>query len=169
MVYDVNIHKYTLKSVYFPRHDDGIGLFMSYMCDTNNKYGNCCDALFQSTSQPAIYDFSILKGTSFDLDIIYKDSSKNPVNLTGFKTRCGAQFNNKTFSINTKITDPCHGCIRLFMSPFETSRIFTMDYKYSTVTDYSYQLDIISPSNQVIRIMEGTICVSPSAGGVCNQ
>lgn len=135
-----------------------INMNKTYSCDTNTE------DLCQTMSQAAEYNFDIYKGSTVDFDIIYKDASKTPVNLTGYKARCIAQYNNKTFTINTDICDCIGGKIHLFMSSYETSKIFTLDYKYTNVTEYTYQLELISPSKKVYRIMEGTICVKPAAG-----
>ena len=110
------------------------------------------------------YHFDIIKGQTLDFDVIYKDASKTPVNLTGYKARCVAQYNDKTFTVNATICDYAGGKIHMGMSAFETSRIFTLDYKYTNRTEYTYQLEIISPSRNVYRIMEGTISVKPAAG-----
>lgn len=120
--------------------------------------------IIQTSSQAAEYNFCIQKGATLDFDVVYKDASKRPVNLTGYKAKCIAQCNTKTFTINAVIEEPGNGKIRMFMSPFETSRIHTMDYKYSSVTEYSYQMNLISPSNIVYRVLQGTISVSPAAG-----
>lgn len=149
--------KYHIETVCFPDLSNGVGVFMSCSCNDDCSF-------VHTMSQAAEYNFNIQKGATLDFNVVYKDSSKRPVNLTGFKAKCIAQYNTKTFTINASIEDPCHGCIRLYMSPYETSRIFTLDYKYSSVTEYTYQLNLISPSNISYRILNGVICVSPSAG-----
>ena len=132
---------------------------------TNNT--SCTDTqyLCQNTCQPAEYNFTILKGNTLDFDVVYKDASKLPVNLTGYSAKCVAQYNDKIFTINCNICDYTNGKIHLYMSPYETSKIFTLDYRYTNTTEYTYQLDLISPSKHIYRILEGTICVVPSAGG----
>lgn len=127
----------------------------------------CCGSenVFQCYSKPAEYNFVILKGSTLDFDIVYKDASKTPVNLTGYKARCIAQYDNKTFTITSTICDAESGKIHMYMSAYETSNIFTIDYKYTNKTEYTYQLELISPSKTVYRILEGIICVVPSAGG----
>ena len=120
--------------------------------------------LCHTSNQAAEYNFELYKGESLDFDVVYKDASKMPVNLLGYKARCVAQYNDKTFTINATICDALNGMIHLDMSSYETSRIFTLDYKYTNVTEYTYQLELISPSKFVYRIMEGTITVKPQAG-----
>jgi hypothetical protein len=134
----------------------------------NNSCGCGADSyitdLSHGVNEAAEYNFTILKGTTLDFDVVYKDASKRPVNLTGYKARCIAQYNDKTFTINATICDVRGGKIHLDMSAYETSRIYTLDYRYTNITEYTYQLELISPSKIVYRIMEGTISVSPSAG-----
>lgn len=134
---------------------------MNQPCDCNTEN---VDYLCQTMSSAAEYNFDIYKGSTLDMDVVYKDASKTPVNLTGYKARCVAQYNDKTFTINTNICDCIHGKIHLSMSSYETSKIFTLDYKYTNVTEYTYQLELISPSKKVYRIMEGVICIKPAAG-----
>lgn len=158
-------HKYTIESVGLPQNTSRIGVIrMSCNCNHGHVHHNHDYDVTQTMSQAAEYNFSIQKGATLDFDVIYKDATKRPVNLTGYTAKCVAQFNNKTFTINAIIEDPCNGCIKLCMSPYETSKIFTMDYKYANITDYTYQLNLISPANHVYRVMQGTICVSPAAG-----
>lgn len=130
-------------------------------CSCENKNTEYCE---HTTDQAAEYNFYIVKGQTLDFDIIYKDEAKKPVNLTGYKARCIAQYNDKTFTINAIICDSIGGQIHLGMSAYETSKIFTLDYKYANSTEYTYQLELISPSKIVYRIMEGVITVKPSAG-----
>lgn len=134
-------------------------------CDHNHSHhhNNTTD-LCHTSNQAAEYNFEIYKGETLDFDVEYKDASKMPVNLLGYKARCVAQYNDKTFTINATICDTGKGRIHLEMSSYETSRIFTLDYKYTNITEYTYQLELISPSKFVYRIMEGVISVKPAAG-----
>lgn len=176
-------NKYCLNGITFP-NSHSVGVVMSCNCTPSNNnmhdhvhthhdhhsyhdhhHSCCCDNEYEHTSsQAAEYNFCIQKGTTLDLDIEYKDANNNPVNLTGYTVTCIAQYKTKTFTINAKVQDACCGCINLYMSPYETSRIFTLDTKYSNYTEYSYVLNLKSPGNVVYRILNGTISVSPEAG-----
>ena len=145
-------------SAFYNYKNGVINMSQSCICGSDVEY------LEQTTSQAAEYNFEIYKGSTLDFDVVYKDASKVPVNLTGYKCRCIAQYDNKTFTINTEICDAVSGKIHLFMSSYETSNIYTLDYRYTNVTEYTYQLELISPSKKVYRIMEGKICVKPAAG-----
>lgn len=142
---------------------NGVVIMKNCSCETNHNSPHT-DYLGCSMNEAAEYHFDIIKGQTLDFDVIYKDASKTPVNLTGYKARCVAQYNDKTFTVNATICDHAGGKIHMGMSAFETSRIFTLDYRYTNRTEYTYQLEIISPSKIVYRIMEGTISVKPAAG-----
>lgn len=147
-------------ALYNKKH--GVVIMKNCSCGTNNPQH--ADNLYSTMNDAADYDFTIVKGQTLDFDVVYKDASRCPVNLTGYKARCVAQYNDKTFTINAVICDCAGGKIHMGMSSYETSRIFTLDYKYTNCTEYTYQLEIISPSKIVYRIMEGTITVKPAAG-----
>lgn len=131
------------------------------------KY-DCCrdmDVLYQDSSQAARYDFSIQKGASLDLDLEYKDCDRVPMNLTGYSARMKAGCSTgQTFTLNVSISCCREGMMKIHMSPYETSRIWTSTDEIGHVEQYSYQLDLVSPGNEVYRIMEGVIDVASSAG-----
>lgn len=51
------------------------------------------------------YDFSIEQGTSFTLSFVYKDSSGNPVNLTGWCARLVWKTSSGTETFSTETTN----------------------------------------------------------------
>lgn len=122
---------------------------------------DCNSALYQTSSTPASYNFEIRKGQSFDMDLDYKDATKHAVNLTGYTVKCFAKYNEKSFSIRANIIDAARGRINLALSSYETSRIYTLTNSYSDFTDYSYVIQLISPSKFVYTIMSGVIRVYP--------
>lgn len=154
---------------YLPRtnklYEYNNGVTMRYKYDYHKDF----DTLYQTSTQAAEYNFTIQKGTSVDFDICYKDNVKEPVNLFGYSAKCVAQeeYSGKTFTIHTKIIDHAEGMMKLYMTPYETSKIYTTSNKYSERTNYYYQLDLISPSKHVYRLMQGLIEVVPAAGCGC--
>lgn len=54
----------------------------------------------------AQYDFKIEQGSSFSLSFIYKDSSGNPVNLTGWCARLTWKTNNGIEVFSTETVNP---------------------------------------------------------------
>ncbi len=131
------------------------------------KY-DCCrdmDVLYQDSSHAARYDFSIQKGSSLDLDLEYKDCDKVPMNLTGYSARLkAANSTGHAFTATVAISCCKEGMMKIHMSPYETSKIWTASECFEDIERYSYQLDIVSPGNEVYRILEGVISVAPSAG-----
>ena len=123
-----------------------------------------CECNVPLDCDPAEYNFNINKGADLDMDIQYRSEDGTPINLNGFGVTCAAQFNNKVFTIPACITDAENGMINLKMSGYDTSKIYTLDYKYMNYTEYTYQLKIIAPNKSVYRILQGTIFVSPNAG-----
>lgn len=138
------------------------GMTMRYKYDYHRDF----DTLYQTSSQAAEYNFTIQKGASVDFDICYKDSMKDPVNLLGYSAKCVAQeeTSGKMFTINVKIINYGEGMLKMYMTPYETSKIYTTSLKYTNKTIYTYQLDLISPSKDVYRILHGQIEVIPAAG-----
>ncbi len=131
------------------------------------KY-DCCrdmDVVYHDSTNAARYDFGIQKGSSVDLDLEYKDCDKVPVNLTGYSARMKASNSTgHTFNFNVSISCCREGMLKVRMSPYETSRIWTASDKFDNIERYSYQLDLVSPGNKVYRILEGFVDVAPSAG-----
>lgn len=142
-----------LNTFSFPDKIGGKGVLMEDLCTCN-----------ESCSQPAEYNFNINKGSDLDIEIRYKNECKNPIDLTGYTARCTAQYKDKIFTITADVEEPENGYIHLKMSANDTAKIYTLDYRYMNHTEYTYQLNIISPCNTVYRILQGIICVIPGAG-----
>ena len=131
------------------------------------KY-DCCrdmDVLYQDSSTAARYDFAIQKGSTLDLDLEYKDCDRVPMNLTGYSARLkAANSTGHSFTATVVISCSREGMMKIRMSPYETSKIWTSSDNFENVELYSYQLELVSPANEVYRILEGVITVAPSAG-----
>jgi len=112
------------------------------------------------------YNFSIEQGTSFKMSLVYKDSSGNPVNLTGWcarliwKTNTNATqiFNSNNIDHNIyKFTiDNVAGKLTL-MIPSSTTNSFNFNAA-------NYDLELQSPENlysgggkYTIRLLFGTV------------
>lgn len=169
MIYRPNSCVIVTSNGYKPRtnnlYEYNLGVTMRYKYDYHKDF----DTLYQTCSQAAEYNFTIQKGASVDFDICYKDNMKEPMNLTGYSAKCVAQeeYSGRTFTINVKMLNCAEGLMKLYMTPYETSKIYTESNKYTERTNYMYQLDLISPSRDVYRIMQGMIEVVPAAGCGC--
>lgn len=106
---------------------------------------------------PAKYDFTIFKGTTFNIKFVYKDKkSKLPYDLSGF-TVSGTAFminnNDIVFDLHPIIEDAKNGKISITLTPEETSKIEISECG----TYYHYYLNLISNNDYVYRILIGNI------------
>lgn len=114
------------------------------------------------TIQPGKKDFKLLQGATFEELITWSDEA-GPVNLTGYTARMQAreEYESATafIDINTGnggITlGGAAGTIALFISATNTALI-TAEHGY-------YDLELVSPTGRVYRLLQGKICVSKEA------
>jgi hypothetical protein len=112
----------------------------------------------------AQYNFSIEQGSSFSLSFIYKDSSGNPVNLTGWCARLTWKSNNSIETFSTETINPAYRFDidepngKLILQ-FPAS--ITNDFNFSTA---KYDLELQSPDDlyngggkYTTRILYGTV------------
>jgi hypothetical protein len=105
----------------------------------------------------AIYaNLTVDQGSSFESTIDITDSENNPVNLTGYTFRGQIR---KTYASTTSVSftitsiSPTSGSINLVLSATQTSGI--------KAGRYLYDVEIISATNIVTRVIEGQIEVTP--------
>jgi hypothetical protein len=105
----------------------------------------------------AIYaNLTVDQGSSFESTIDITDSENNPVNLTGYTFRGQIR---KTYASTTSVSftitsiSPTSGSIKLVLSAEQTSGI--------KAGRYLYDVEIISSTNIVTRVIEGQIEVTP--------
>jgi len=113
------------------------------------------------------YSFIIEQGATTDFDIAYKDSNRDPIDLTNYQARM--QIRPNPSSLDTYITlsssladdgtglsiyDPVSGSINIFISAYSSSQL-DFDEAY-------YDLEIITGSQYpvVTRILEGKVQLS---------
>jgi hypothetical protein len=114
------------------------------------------------------YDFSIEQGTSFKLSLIYKDTDRNPIDLTGWCARIVWKTNtnvtqvfsseNGDYSVYKFIVDEPNGKLTLLL-PSTTTNNFNF-------TTAKYDLELKSPDDlydgggkYTTRILFGTISI----------
>ena len=117
------------------------------------------------------YDFKVEQGSSFKLQLIYKDSNSNPINLSGYCARItwntnlnatqtftteNADYSTYKFELNTPTTD---GKLTFFL-PAST----TNGFDFSSA---KYDLELQTPTDlysgggrEVLRILSGNINVT---------
>jgi hypothetical protein len=105
----------------------------------------------------AIYaNLTVDQGSSFESTIDITDNENNPVNLTGYTFRGQIR---KTYTSTTSVSftitsiSPASGSIQLALSAEQTSGI--------KAGRYLYDVEIISSTNIVTRVIEGQIEVTP--------
>ena len=119
------------------------------------------------------YSFTIEQGTTFQLELIYKDSNQTPVNLSGYNGRMqirptvdsntvyltlssslNADGTGLNFSGSSGTNPPSSGSIGIYISSCTSSALnFTNAY---------YDLEIYSGSNcpYTVRLIEGQVQLS---------
>lgn len=106
------------------------------------------------------HDFKIEQGSTFRLDVSYRDSNGDPINLSGYTARMQARPTptSSTIYINISTTlggvtiTPAIGLITLALSATQTAAL-----DFSTAR---YDLEIQSSTGVVTRLIEGTITLS---------
>lgn len=106
-------------------------------------------------------DLVIPKGTTYRKTFYWKDSTKTPIDLSSYTARLQAK---KTYRSTSTILDltttnggviitALEGKIVLYISDTDTTAI--------AESDAVYDLELISGSGDVIRLMEGTVTFLP--------
>ncbi len=114
------------------------------------------------TIQPGKKNFKVLQGATFEETITWSDEN-GPVNLTGYTARMQAreEYESATAFIdlttgNGGITlGGAAGTIVLLLSATATAAI-TAEHGY-------YDLELVSASGRVYRLLQGDICISKEA------
>jgi hypothetical protein len=103
-------------------------------------------------------DLFLEQGTSFSTTITLDDVSSNPYNLTGFQAK--SQMKKSYYSANAtanfvvSITDAVNGLITIGLDSANSANILAGRYVYDVA--------IKDTSNNVTRVLEGTVNVIPS-------
>lgn len=108
----------------------------------------------------AKYDFEIEQGASFALAFVYKDSSGGPVNLTGYtarmQIRASVSASGVLLDLNTDngrlVLSHAAGRVAIELDPATTA---AFAWRKGV-----YDLELVSPSGGVVRLVEGQITVS---------
>ena len=117
------------------------------------------------------YSFTIEQGSTVDFEIAYKDSSGNPIDLTGYQARMqlrpgprsGVLYISLSSSLNADGTGlnlsgsgglkpPTSGAIGVYISAVSSSQL-SFDLA-------SYDLELASSDGTVTRILEGKVKLS---------
>lgn len=104
------------------------------------------------------YDFTIEQGATFRRTLTWKDQDGNPINLTGASARLKAKKSNGVELFSLTDTDGItlggtNGTIALYLSDEATAEL---DFDSAR-----YDLEIVSPSGEVTRLVRGTVTLQP--------
>jgi hypothetical protein len=114
------------------------------------------------------HDFSIEQGSSFQMSLVHKDESGNPINIAGwcgrlvFKTGSGTVYtfvtNNTNYSEYRFTTDVAAGKLTL-MLPASTTNSFNFNQaKYDLELQMPEDL-YVGGGQKIIRVLYGTITI----------
>ena len=109
---------------------------------------------------PGRYNFTCPQGSTFQSTLTYKIDDV-PVNLSGYSSRLQVREFHDSSEYITNLTSPSNGLtmggsagtIDIFISAEDTTNFI--------IGDHVYDLEIISPSNVVNRLIEGRFNVTP--------
>lgn len=102
-----------------------------------------------------ILNLNIDQGTTFTQDIVYRDNSKNPVNISGYEVRGKLRrsyYSANSISLTCSITNAANGAVTISL-PSET----TSNLVYGR---YLYDVEIFN-GNVVYRISQGIVTIDP--------
>ena len=95
------------------------------------------------------------QGSSFEVDFLVKDSSNTTIDVS---TYTGTGKARKNFSSNSAISMSVstysNGIVRASLTYVQTNNMSYTD-------QYRYDINLLTPANSVIRIVEGLITVRP--------
>lgn len=103
------------------------------------------------------YNLSIEQGASFYLKLTWKSATNQPINTTGYtgkmqiRNRVGGTILSDMTTENNKIKISSAGVIELKLPASDTNQI---------KTNGVYDLQLISPSGEITRFLEGEVKIS---------
>ena len=109
---------------------------------------------------PGLLNLTFSQGATWKLSLTYTNSTGNPIDLTNYTARMQARtsYDAGTATLNlangTGITlGGTAGTINLLVAATETAAI--------DADQYVYDLEVVSASSEVTRVVQGTLIVTP--------
>lgn len=110
---------------------------------------------------PGVYDLRINKGETLELPITYKDETGQPINLTNYTARLQVRERHESTSVLLELTtenggitiDGPAGTLTLHLAAAASAAL--------TWERGVYDLEIVSPSGVVTRLLEGAALTRP--------
>lgn len=108
-----------------------------------------------------IYDMLCEQGATFQRQLVWQDESEQPINLTGYTARMQVRTSIKSSELVTELTT---GNSRIVLTP-ELGKIELVLTAAQTAAlpakQCVYDLELVSPSGVVTRLLQGTFLISP--------
>lgn len=104
-----------------------------------------------------VYNMNIDQGADYSLVVVYKDSAGNAINISNYTARSyfkrqigNAVADKELTTANGKITlsDPTNGKLTISLTNTDTALLTGI---------YYYDLEIVSPTGIVTRLIQGTV------------
>jgi hypothetical protein len=109
---------------------------------------------------PGLLNLTFSQGATWKLSMTYTSGDALPVNLTGFSARMQVRSSYASSTVALSLTDTngislggAAGTVQLLVPATTTAGI--------EAKQYVYDLELESPSQEVTRLVEGTLIVTP--------
>lgn len=108
----------------------------------------------------ALRDFTIEQGATFSQPLLWRDSSNNPVNLTGYTARMQARRSKTSEEAVVDLTTENGGIVLGGATGRITLRIPAATTNTYTWLRAYYDLELVAPGGDVRRLLQGELNVS---------
>jgi len=112
-----------------------------------------------------LLDLVIEQGVTFGMTITVKDSTGTVINITGYtfrgKIKESAQDVSATEDFTCTITDAVNGVFTVGLTAAETAALAATGDTYDEYSSYVYDIEMVSATSEVTRLLNGAISVSP--------
>jgi hypothetical protein len=111
--------------------------------------------------EPIKYDLDIWQGQTFERSLVWKDETNTPVDLTGFTARMHIRVAVRAPTTLIELTTE-NDRITFGSLPGQINLLIPADVSTPiVVSDGVYDLELVSPTNIVRRLMEGKVSFHP--------
>jgi hypothetical protein len=106
-----------------------------------------------------VYDLTVEQGTTWSIQITWKDEDEDPINLTGYTARMHIRPNQKSTTKVELTTE--NGRIALGGAAGTITLTIPVTETRKLTQDGIYDLEVISGGGLVTRLLEGRVDVTP--------
>lgn len=112
------------------------------------------------SASPGLLNLTLSQGATWKLNLVYNNGSGNPIDLTGYTARMQARTSYDSSSTALSLTTGTGitlggtaGTIDILVGATTTASI--------GAAQYVYDMELVSNSGEVTRLIEGTLVVTP--------